>query len=212
MSEPISLGDAQMKASEDKLWTTRGKAVQAYANLEQSLCHLLGSLADVSDEIAGIIFYKIVNTGARTAILENLLKKKHKDTYREFWLSFAKLLRSTDQERNEIIHWNGIISVNMKDGSSELALMPPGVWETDLNKPRHTIDSILEFTRKCSFLARFCNMFVLTLKPPDAWPEEQQQTWRDICLQPIVYPPPESHPLFQTWREPASLPQTFLLK
>ncbi len=143
MSDPISLGDAQARASADRLWTIRGKAIQAYANLEQSLCFFLGSLADISPEVAAIIFFRIVNTGARTVILEKLLQKRHNDSYHDYWHSFEKLLRQTDQERNEIIHWNAVISVNRQDGSSELTLMPPNIFGVDSNTPRATLRASL---------------------------------------------------------------------
>ena len=89
----------------DPIWAERGKAIQSYALLEQSLCDLFGFLSDTKDEIAATIFYKITSTGSRNAILDKLLRRKFGNKYNLFWNIYLKSLRPIDTRRNEIVHW-----------------------------------------------------------------------------------------------------------
>jgi hypothetical protein len=149
------------------------------------------------DDVAGIIFFKIINVGTLYGILEKLLKKKHGATYSLFFNSFLKILRNEiSAKRNEIVHWNVTHFVN-EDGH-ELRLMPPNMWEYGPNSPPEiTTEKLIEFIDKCVFFGRLCNMFTVVITPEmlanvDA---ASQRTWRDIFLQPVVYPPPLGHPL-----------------
>jgi hypothetical protein len=72
----IDLHEAMRKGSEDEFWAIRGKAVQAYASLEQSLCRIFGQLAGSTFSVAGVIFFKITSAQARNSIIEKLFQKK----------------------------------------------------------------------------------------------------------------------------------------
>lgn len=54
----------------------RGYAISSYSELEQSLCMLFGGLADLSQDVAALIFFRIVNTRSRLSILEYLFKNR----------------------------------------------------------------------------------------------------------------------------------------
>ncbi len=213
MCKPIDLGEVQKNESTNEFWEIRGHAIQTYANLEQSLCALFASLSGMSREIAAIIFFRIVAKRVVITILEKLLKKKYDTEYREFWISFQKVIFQIDEARNAIVHWNATITVNSQDGSSQLALMPPAnILDADSSIPSYTTEDILEFTAKCDFLGRLCNMFTMLLSPPPLWPEEQRKLWRCIFEQEVVYPPPNTHPLSQKTQERETQVRTFRLK
>jgi hypothetical protein len=84
MAEPIDLAQAFDQASKDQFWAVRGLAIQAYANLEQSLCRLFGLFAGVTPDVAGVIFFKITSVRVIEEIVDKLLRKKHGTTYAAF--------------------------------------------------------------------------------------------------------------------------------
>ena len=89
----------------DELWAERGKAIQSYALLEQSLSMLFSQLSDTTESVAATIFYKITSTAARNAIIEKLLRQKYSAKFNLFWNSYLRLLKPIDIKRNEIVHW-----------------------------------------------------------------------------------------------------------
>ena len=62
-------------AAKDEFYILRGKAIQAFAGLEQSLCLLFRYVTDTTPDVAGIIFFKIVNASTLHYILDKLLEK-----------------------------------------------------------------------------------------------------------------------------------------
>ncbi|HEY6336490.1 MAG TPA: hypothetical protein VI113_11465, partial [Alphaproteobacteria bacterium] len=58
----IPLEQVQKLAATDPLWANRGKAIQAYASLEQSLCTVFADAGGMKSEVAGIIFFRLTNT------------------------------------------------------------------------------------------------------------------------------------------------------
>ena len=74
VDEPLNTGpldlekmleDASRKASEDQFWATRGKAVQAYARVEQALCRIFVDVSGMSQQVAAIVFFRITSASAR---------------------------------------------------------------------------------------------------------------------------------------------------
>jgi hypothetical protein len=90
LDKNIPLDDALKLGEQDPIWVNRGKAIQSYAMLEQSLCLLLAGLAAVDLETAGTIFYKITNTGSRSGILERLLQKNTGQSSTLFGMPISK--------------------------------------------------------------------------------------------------------------------------
>jgi hypothetical protein len=64
----ISLDDAQQLAARDEFWAIRGKAIQSYANLEQSLARLFSALAGTTQKIGGTIFFRISSADTRAEL------------------------------------------------------------------------------------------------------------------------------------------------
>jgi hypothetical protein len=208
MSYPSDLDKLadEIQRDRNQFWAARGFAIQAYADLEQSLCRLFAHLSGTGFDVAAIIFFKITSAGARDTILDRLLKKKHGDTYAAFWNSFQTLVRQVTHKRNEIVHWNAINEVGAS--GPKLKLTPPNFWDFDENSPSYTTDDFYAFMKLCDYLCRFCNMFWWFIAPlPSAQRDAATvQTWRDIFQQPAVYPPPSNHPLSPTPQAPETQP------
>lgn len=154
MADTIYLQQVFEKASVDEFWAVRGKAIQAYANIEQSLCQVFASLSGTPLDVAGIIFFKIVNAGTLYGILEKLQRKKHGATYSLFWNSFLKTMRHDISEmRNQIVHWNAV-NVIGDTGYTGLVLRQPNLWDLGPNSPPPiTTAGMQEFIVKCDFFA-----------------------------------------------------------
>jgi hypothetical protein len=196
----ISWQEGIRKADEHALWSMRGKAIQNYANLEQALCRIFSLISGTDEDVATIIFFKISSYDARNKIIEKLFKKKFGAAYNLFRNSLLEDLRPINIERNEIVHW-GVTNMMSANEASEtiatLTLKPLTAWMFDPNAPSKTTDDLITFSHKCWFYARLCNMFYVIEKGTMInFPKSERQTWIDIFQQPIVYPPPEAHPLY----------------
>jgi hypothetical protein len=206
----------------DTFWILRGKAIQQYAVLEQSLCRLFGTLAGISPGVAAIIFFKITSNDSRMAILEKLLTNKHelgtccRDASQtcifrvqkagpeapSFWTSFAKAIRTNDLQRNEIVHWIAAphnLFVESKPNEWVLAPMNLTGWGMSGESVLpYNADRIFAFTEKCKFLGDLCLWISRFLDRQSRWTDEKRNTWLEIFQRPIIDPHPEGHPLYRT--------------
>jgi hypothetical protein len=201
-------------ASKDELWATRGKAIQAYANLEQALARLVAVLAGTTPEAAATILFRISSSDSRNKILEKLFRQKFGDQFNRFRNTLFDQIRPIDIERNEIVHWNAVCKAGATKDEQETAdvyLMPPTFSYSAGDPPKKHKSDILKFDTKCDFYARLINMFCTFHSPPEGVPDADKQTWRDIFSQPIEYPPPSTHPLCRTSGELPHHITTFLL-
>jgi hypothetical protein len=196
-------------SDDDPFWSLRGRAIDAYAGLEQSLCHLLSMFSETKFDVASIIFFKITSAQARDAILEKLVKRKFGNAYSVFWNSVTRLNGQLAQTRNEIVHWT-VRELIINNGPPSVGLKPPSIHDViDPNKPERTAKDLIEFIDKCKFVSSLCVQFWSYLqpnKPPGVLTPEQENAWRDIFQQPATYPPPSSHPLCQKPKEPETPP------
>jgi hypothetical protein len=212
----VNLDKAMEKAAQDELWAIRGRAIQSWATLEQALCNVFSMVAGLRRDIGGIIFFRIVNTPARDAILEDLLKIKFGDRFNLFWNSVLKALKEISGKRNQIVHWNAISNIG-SDASGELTvevfLRPPKSWGYDPLAPVVKTQDLKDFMAKCDFYTRACNGFYALMKAPVAGdvviPEEHRKPWVDIFQEPLSYPPPSNHLLSPNYTGPQTLPAAF---
>ena len=213
----IDLGEAAKAASENEFWAVRGKAIQAYANLEQSLARLFQALSGTDHQIASAIFFGITSADSRNKILEKLFRKKFNADFNLFRNSLFRQLQPVTAARNEIVHWSAINEVS-HDGEktiSNLVLMPPSFWAGDfMTAPKLKIDDLRAFISKCGFYSALINMFAMiegraiehSLSEVDLAP------WRHIFSEAIVYPPSSEHPLIGATKSEGGETHTFALK
>jgi hypothetical protein len=203
------LEDIVSKTRSDPLHLVRGHAIQSYAALEGSLRFLLGTIGEMKPSVATVIFFKITDPRARDGILEKLIKQRFGTQYVTFWNSYAKRLGTLSHIRNAIVHWNAAFCVD--DNGHEVRLIPPvAMYDAGPDTPTMRTPDLVDFIKECDFLGRLGIMFntFLDKEMSAHWTAEQLQTWTDIFQQPLVYPPPSTHPLFQTATAPESQPQS----
>jgi hypothetical protein len=207
-----NIPSAMRDAAKDNFWALRAHAIQAYARLEQSLCILLSCLGDMRPQVAAIIFFKITSSRARDSVLEKLIKKKHGSLYSTFWKSAFKHLGQLSEKRNQIVHWNAKVVVHKNIGFHRVQLEPPNFWEYSADTPVLTSTDLFDFIRRCEFVAPLCSMFHASINPNPVYigvrNEDQEKAWRDIYQKELVYPPPNTHPLYQNHAESGNQPPT----
>lgn len=200
----IDLGNANQHAAQDEFWALRGRAIHAYANLEQSLYRLFCLLTGMSADIGGIVFFKITNAQARNKIIEKLFQKKHGTNFNLFRNSLLERLRPIDQHRNELVHWNTVMELTSQGHG--LTLLPPAGWTPD--SPSYDSSTFVAFIEKCNFYWRLLNMFTLITSPAASLGTLDTRPWLEIFSRPITYPPPADHPLFQMLAVPGTQPES----
>jgi hypothetical protein len=187
----------------DKFWVLRGKAIAAYAEVEQSLCSLLSCFGDIKIDVASVIYFSISSPAAVGKILDTLLRKKYGNTYSKFWDSLGnEIIRPLNGKRNDIVHWGVANQIDLTYKTQILTLMPQDFWNRTLYaKPDINAPDLIEFINRCGFVSRLCTMFFLFLHPEmrERWAKDAPDdvdTWREIFGKRAVYPPPNNHPLF----------------
>jgi hypothetical protein len=186
-------------AEMDPIWAERGKAIQSYAQLEQSLCFLMETLGDMPKGVAPIIFYKITSAKARAAIIDKMLARKYGHKYNLFWNAYLKSLHPIDTKRNEIVHWlSASVGKLNEDGKicAGVVLVPPNFHAYKLDSPRLRISELQQFSEKCEIYWRLCNTFCIVNHPD--FSEEKADAWLHIFQQPFLYPLPEDHLLYKS--------------
>ena len=190
------------------IWALRGRAIDAYSGLEQSLGQLFILLTGMKPDVAAVVFFKIASKPTRNAMFDKLIRKRHGSKYSLFWNSYLKQLRPIDTKRDEIVHWATLIKAEatpMEGNLREIVLIPPNIWDFSEESPSIDANVLNAFIDTCRDYSRLCSMFcIVTAGRADP---ELEDTWRDIFQQPITYPPPEDHPLYKTWPKPHSQPR-----
>jgi hypothetical protein len=198
---------------EQNLQLARATAIDQYAKLEHLLATLFANFLRTEVEMAAVVFHRIVNTRSRNAILTDLLPRRYGSTYDIFWNGLRVmgqkpipgligLVGQIDQGRNEIVHWTD--AVGEKD---EHFLVPPTFWTKETPSARLRVTDIIAFTAKAEFLAGLAMHFFLYLSNISLT-AEKRDTWQKIFEQPVSYPPPSSHPLFQNYARHQIPPQS----
>lgn len=180
---------------------SRANAIHAYAYLEQALCRLFAFLAQVDNRTAGIVFFKVVNTRSRLAILDQLMRYRRGDEHRTFFNSLMKNLPKLDTDRNKVIHWLPVITI-YDDRVSVLLQHPDFSDSTDNQSPIDEAE-LNVFARNCTAYGRAIHLFTSHLLG-----EEQVAPWQHIFQLRFPYPLPEDHPIFQIREAPATPPES----
>ena len=111
-------------------------------------------------------------------------------------------------KRNEIVHWAPGISIESDEKGLKRTpfLTPANIWGDALESPSIDIEDLIEFCEKADFVGRFLTMFSLLLA--GRLDDVKGQPWPDIFQQPIVYPPPDTHPLSLNYTAPKTPPES----
>lgn len=175
-----------------RFWALRGRAIQAYSQLEQALFELFASLTGMPPDMAGIIFFKITNSRARSDIIRKLFRKRHGANFNLFLNSIIDQLQVLDAARNEIVHWNAILVVGENGEPPAFKLAPPTyVMDGEFRNEAF----IVEFSDKCSYFSSEIGVFVTATTPGrvHGMADETRQSLLERFSQSLSYPPPQAH-------------------
>jgi hypothetical protein len=156
---------------------------------------------------AAITFFKITGQRTRLDILEALLGRKCGTTYNAFWNSFKGHVSHLDSTRNCVAHWHTAMVINDKGAFENLRLVPAYELDPDLTTQFLGAEGIDAFSEKCRVLARLCMMFCGVLRPTAGLESSALATSLNTCQQPITYPIPQGHPLYESLQKQETLPQ-----
>ncbi len=212
------LGQMLARACRDPFASLRGKALQKYADLEQSLLFLFSILTGMTPDVAGIIFYKLTAARVRNKILDKLVRKYHGADYGTFFNSFDSFIGILSERRNNIVHWTTVCDPECTDlsqhGFTQKALVPLNTWEVmdkviksmGTSAPlgfmdateKITVHDFLDFSARCHFAADLCFHFSAFLQPIQA---KLGLTWggweKGKLIAESVLPPAQR----QTWHD-----------
>jgi hypothetical protein len=188
--------------NQDVFLISRAVAIQGYATLELSLSFLFSHWLGTSIELGGLVFFRITSKHAINRLLDDLKKKHLNDQYSPFWNSFLSFIRTLDHRRNEIVHWHTVNTINMAlphELASTIALNPPTGWMTNSTASINEND-LQDFIQRCQFASRLISLFKMLV----AGDPTLSEPLIGIFQQSIVYPPPDTHPLFHNYAAPES--------
>jgi hypothetical protein len=185
--------------------TWHAQAIEAYAQLEQSLNGLFAHLLNTSPELASVVFFRVTSSYSRNVIIESLLGKRYPDRFDAYWSGVPNtpnkrglihLIKDLDKARNHIVHWHAVLNLTDEDGKpkASLELRRPNFWFDAISGSlRITDNDLKQFVAKATFAAQSINMFCVYLS--GQVPADELQPWPDIFQKPCTYPPSDTHPL-----------------
>lgn len=175
----------------------RALALKQYAALEKQCCRLMRSALQIDDDLANAIFYQIVGTRTRYAIIKSGLDLKHEGQWKA-WKAVSNWMSDCDTERNRIVHWfeDEVIKIRigkLGDHGAEGSFQdkePDPVTRTPFLSPGagrsrkhldpeffYNEDRLFKVRDQFAVVRHIVNRFALTVESPDDWP------WREIFLQ-----------------------------
>jgi hypothetical protein len=181
----------------DEFWSIRGRAIDAYAQVEHQLCQLMAVLLNSEVELVSIVFFKNTSADAQTKIIQDLLKAKYGEQYTTFWNSFGKLHGGLAIQRNNIVHWTSVVQATLDNKYSKTVLQK-GTTIYKGGPPPEQIDTekMIDFIKKCTYLGRACFAFTYWLQTGTA-PDVPAgvRTWSETFQQQLTWPSQADHPL-----------------
>lgn len=181
----------------DNFTRARARAINTYAELEQSMRELFTVLLGADSVRAALVFASMQNARSRLIVLQDLLHIAKGKTHDKFFIKATREMQKIDSARNQIIHW--IAQYSVRGGK-------PFDPERDVFLAEHPnlyglrkvyINDLVEFVEKTQFYAHLIYYFGIYLKAPAMAADQMpgKTSWHDIFLRPPVYPPPAAHPL-----------------
>lgn len=199
----------------------RSVAIQEYAHLESVLHQIMTVTLKCPPSLSAAIFYKHVNSSSRNQIVEACIRDACGNRYEAYWhgipgtrnrAGLTNIINDIDSKRNEIVHWvvRSTHEVNVTTGERKFHIYLDKAENWFSQKPRapsRFIDDLIDFQRKCRFAYLSVGMFGHQIGSGIAGPEGEK--WQGVFQKPCIYPPPEDHPLTQTYKKSQVPPLPF---
>jgi hypothetical protein len=184
-----------------KFTVARALAIEGYANVEQALSSFFSFLLGTKPDSGAIVFFRITNTHSRNRIIKDLIAKVHGDSYKAYWHGakhvpgMFSLINQLDDQRNQIVHWHVIASIDLENKSQTSKLAPPNFWSYGPHSTNITIYQLIDFAMKSDFVFKSINMFHWITGRKHPISDADRAPWLRIFETPPTYPPPNTHPL-----------------
>jgi hypothetical protein len=165
----------------------RGRAIQEFAALEQSMLRVLAALTGQQVREAAVVFFNIRNSNTLLNTFDGLMERRFGDRYLEIWKPLVKLIRHLTNERNCIVHYNVFLNISPE---KEWTLRPADFYHVGKEPPRILRKSdIVSFVGKCNFANSICGFFSMAIAPNavETWGQAQVDAWLDICRRVATY-------------------------
>jgi hypothetical protein len=193
----------------------RGLAIEAYTNVERSLAYVFHHFLEAPLDRSNIVFFRIINSRSRIAILSDLLNKKYRSKFDLYWHGqpgtndekrlpgLFTFIQHLDDRRNEIVHWHTVFEYGRDESTGRPAnreeLRPHLYWSKDIKGAWITKERLREFSAKAEFVGDSIWMFYRVMAK-DNVNEADIPTWLQIFQQPPLYPPLDTHPLSPNYK------------
>ncbi|MBN3069410.1 hypothetical protein H5A34_14425 [Pectobacterium brasiliense] len=147
------------KEYRDVIDLERGRAIDAFAKLESTLCWLLSEVGNLEFNTAATVFYSNISLQPRIEIISAILEEYYNDKFNIFWGSVRKAIDSLNGQRNKIVHWH---SYPVYDGRKEFentkfVLIHPRCNQDDSSE--FSVCDIHQFIEKTEYLTNVIGRF-----------------------------------------------------
>jgi hypothetical protein len=137
---------------------------------------------------------------ARLDIISQLMKIKYSSKYAKFWNSAREQIKTTNGQRNRIVHWIAIsqrLILLEVLGDPRTFLKHPTFWYAGENEQEVTLDDIIAFSEKCDCYSRVLQVFSYLIEPArqhgDKLDPDTIAAWKKVFQAKLEYPlPPNS--------------------
>jgi hypothetical protein len=164
-------------------------ALKAYSALEYEIFLLFHFLMGAKIEVTAAVFYQIISTRTRYAIVGSLMDIDHRETWKRSWGKIERWLGMCDTARNHIIHWSPTvmhkITVDLgrgvTTGAEEIQRLKNSarLYRSSQNERVYTEADIKAERDGFRVMMHIVNRLALCVRHPDRWP------WSDIYRQPV---------------------------
>jgi hypothetical protein len=188
----------------EAFWAARGKAVQAFAILEQEMCRLYAYLEGLDfADAAELFFEETFHQGKRRQSLLKGMRAKHGSRYDTFFESLIEHLRCVTNDRNKVVHWHStwnFVSVGHAELAPVVRLRDPKDLDVRVQRtePRPSdigIAELKEFIDRCNFFSLLTSLFIGIISGSVSTSFNAYASWAKPFDEEVTYPPPPEHPL-----------------
>lgn len=191
--EAIKDAPASSRADMD---LARGKAADAYAELEHTLMHIFshafrydGDPTNRRDILASFTFQRLLNKRARNEVIAHILETNFQTEHEKFRNTLMDELQKCDGLRDRIVHSRSISRTYEGRASSLL------VSDHKPSKPL-TIPDIEDAITRFQRLKKMLHIIQIKQERPDDKPYSlDDDTLHEIYRAPFQHPLPSDHPL-----------------